>query len=542
MNKSRWSCSGCSRRGASHFRSGLPNQDAIYWTPDPHTPLVMAVSDGHGSPKNFRSEQGSQIAVQVAVDMLLRSYHSFRGDGMLSSDIERWLKQSLAKRLVESWQSAVNAHWQANPFTEAEWARLLKGNSHGARKSIESNPILAYGATLLAVLVTDQFVFCLQLGDGDILSVSVTGETTRPLANDERLMANETTSLCMKNAWEECRVEIVEYELEDFPALILLSTDGYSNSFTSEPDFLKIGSDYLNMIKESGLSQVIEQLPSFLDYASQNGSGDDITLGIIYQNQQDNQIYIDLEDTQLPTQKVAKRKVKKNRNSGRSNLINLTCFAGILLLLVLLSIPFLTTWLEKEKTVSNPPNEISNLRKELLIISNKSLIGYLSQNCSPIPKKIPIKQKESIKDVAIKEIQNIVSEKKDDACINLELELGSEGAKFLFLKNTQQSSAFKDTKSLDKTFDESVRNQTKIKDLIPDKQRGTTDKQSYFYFTSNKSLKGYSYLSSKGWLVTLICPQDQFQDLFKKDLVDGNHYMTDFEAKLDNLIKSNKSS
>jgi hypothetical protein len=153
-----------------------------------------------------------------------------------------------------------------------------------------------------------------------------------------------------------------------------------------------------------------------------------------------------------------------------------------------------------------------------------------------------LKQKESIKDVAIKEIQNIVSKKKDDACINLELELGSEGAKFLFLKNTQQSSAFKDIKSLDKTFKESVRNQTKIKDLIPDEQRGTTDKQSYFYFTSNKSLKGYSYLSSKGWLVTLICPQDQFQDLFKKDLVDGNHYMTDFEAKLDNLIKSNKSS
>ena len=547
MNKSRWSCSGCSRRGASHFRSGLPNQDAIYWTPDPHTPLVMAVSDGHGSPKNFRSEQGSQIAVQVAVDMLLRSYHSFRGDGMLSSDIERWLKQSLAKRLVESWQSAVNAHWQANPFTEAEWARLLKGNSHGARKSIESNPILAYGATLLAVLVTDQFVFCLQLGDGDILSVSVTGETTRPLANDERLMANETTSLCMKNAWEECRVEIVEYELEDFPALILLSTDGYSNSFTSEPDFLKIGSDYLNMIKESDFNQVIEQLPSFLDYASQNGSGDDITLGIIYQNQQDNQIYIDLEETPLKPQKIAKRKVKKNRNSGRSNLIKVVCFVGIILLLGL-SIAFLTTWSEKGKIASNPPNGISSkLLKEFLSIYNKSPIAFSAQNCIPVkrPKEL-IKIDFFIKE--IKEIENSDFRKKDNVCV--ELNLGEESANFFFLKNPKLISEFTEVGTNSQKFIDHVKKQTRFTELKPDRQPGTDSKQSSFYFTTSinnsdnpqrsQLLKGYSYFSSEGWIITLTCSQDNLKDL--KDLCEKDFLNIKDIIQQSSLEKSEKLS
>lgn len=553
MNKSRWSCSGCSRRGASHFRSGLPNQDAIYWTPDPHTPLVMAVSDGHGSPKNFRSEQGSQIAVQVAVDMLLRSYHSFRGDGMLSSDIERWLKQSLAKRLVESWQSAVNAHWQANPFTEAEWARLLKGNSHGARKSIESNPILAYGATLLAVLVTDQFVFCLQLGDGDILSVSVTGETTRPLANDERLMANETTSLCMKNAWEECRVEIVEYELEDFPALILLSTDGYSNSFTSEPDFLKIGSDYLNMIKESGLSQVIEQLPSFLDYASQNGSGDDITLGIIYQNQQDNQIYIDLEETPLKPQKIATRRVKKNRNSGKSKLI---CFVGIFLLLCF-SIAFIAKWFEERKIFS-ALNEVSNgltqkfLKKEEFI-STKNTVVSRSQNCSVVVRPLAIKPQESIKiEVVINEIENIVSENKGAPCIRLQMNSGEENIKLFFSKGTQPNSVVEKFVTDGPAFIAYVKEQTGYSGLQIYKDNQGVDNhksnsnQSYFYFSppinglknsqTPPPLKGYSYFSNKGWIVTLISPQDSFRTLFGKEFVNSDNYIS--STFLESLEKS----
>ena len=547
MNKSRWSCSGCSRRGASHFRSGLPNQDAIYWTPDPHTPLVMAVSDGHGSPKNFRSEQGSQIAVQVAVDMLLRSYHSFRGDGMLSSDIERWLKQSLAKRLVESWQSAVNAHWQANPFTEAEWARLLKGNSHGARKSIESNPILAYGATLLAVLVTDQFVFCLQLGDGDILSVSVTGETTRPLANDERLMANETTSLCMKNAWEECRVEIVEYELEDFPALILLSTDGYSNSFTSEPDFLKIGSDYLNMIKESGLSQVIEQLPSFLDYASQNGSGDDITLGIIYQNQQDNQINIDLENTQSQTQKVAKRKVKKNRNSGKTTMMRFIYFVCIFCFLGL-SITFIVTWLNPltqplsvsptqpiptDRVLPTQPTQIANA------LSNQPISAKPSNPKPKVQNKI---------DVAINEIE--AKGFPNNKNISIKKKLDGEHVQFFFSNDSNKQKipvVIKGDATHDEPFIQYVKAQTEIT-LKPEEPK-TADNQSSFYFTAtsvspdpqvSRQLRGYSYLRSGGWIVTLICPKERFEELCKKDFVDSetNFIKKDFVDRLEKLSNS----
>ena len=65
------------------------------------------------------------------------------------------------------------------------------------------------------------------------------------------------------------------------PSLVLLSTDGYANSFRSDEDFLKIGQDYLEIIREQGISSLAEELPAILTEATQQGSGDDITLAIL---------------------------------------------------------------------------------------------------------------------------------------------------------------------------------------------------------------------------------------------------------------------
>ena len=63
--------------------------------------------------------------------------------------------------------------------------------------------------------------------------------------------------------------------------MILLSTDGYSNSFSDEEGFLQIGQDYFYMVRNAGLMNVAGQLPDFLRQTSERGSGDDISLGIL---------------------------------------------------------------------------------------------------------------------------------------------------------------------------------------------------------------------------------------------------------------------
>jgi serine/threonine protein phosphatase PrpC len=279
--KSTWRVIGKSVRGASHVRSGLPNQDAIRWLPESGTdsPLILAVSDGHGSNKCFRSDVGADFAVRTATT-LLKQLLEGQPDLTNLSAIKRTAEERLPQGLVREWREAVDKHLAENPFTEEEWQRLTEKDGPAVRQTVESNPALAYGATLLTALITDDFVLYLQLGDGEILTVSETREVSRPMPKDERLMANETTSLCGPNAWRDFRIEFQAVSASP-PALILLSTDGYPNSFRDEDGFLKVGADFLDMIRTDGLEKVNSSLESWLAEASQSGSGDDVTVGIV---------------------------------------------------------------------------------------------------------------------------------------------------------------------------------------------------------------------------------------------------------------------
>jgi hypothetical protein len=70
---------------------------------------------------------------------------------------------------------------------------------------------------------------------------------------------------------------------DESPAMILLSTDGYLNSFSSEAGFFQAGTDILQMLaSEDGFDAVNDNLKGWLEEATQMGSGDDCTVAIIY--------------------------------------------------------------------------------------------------------------------------------------------------------------------------------------------------------------------------------------------------------------------
>ncbi|MGH2350063.1 MAG: PP2C family serine/threonine-protein phosphatase, partial [Chloroflexota bacterium] len=277
-----WRAIGASVRGASHHRAGLPNQDALRWLPDDGLgpPLVLAIADGHGSAKCFRSHIGSQLAVETAVEVAT-SFLEGQGVATDFAAIE-----GATEALVRRWQAAAHRHLLAAPFSGAELERLEEQAGSAARQAVEANPLLAYGATLSAVLLAESFILYLQLGDGDVIAVSETGEVSRPLPADERLFAGQTTSLCAPRAWRDVRVGFqtlspAEDAPEKIPALILLSTDGYANSFRDEAGFLQVGSDLLAMIRGEGLDTVAGGLEMWLNEASQLGSGDDVTVAVL---------------------------------------------------------------------------------------------------------------------------------------------------------------------------------------------------------------------------------------------------------------------
>lgn len=274
-----WHIIGETVKGASHERSGQPNQDAIGWflTPDNRLPLIVAVSDGHGGAKYFRSDKGARFAVDAAIETLPQFQES-----LTNFSTSSWLEENLTKSLVNTWRSAVNAHFQNEEFTDEEMSKLEGKEGAASKQIVKDNPILAYGATILVVMITESFITYLQLGDGDILTVSVQGKSKSVFPVYSKHFANETTSLCSSNAWCDFQFRIEKISSSStLPALILLSTDGYKDSFSSNEAFHKVGSDLFEMIHSNKLEEIKSNLPGWLSEASQIGSGDDITLGIL---------------------------------------------------------------------------------------------------------------------------------------------------------------------------------------------------------------------------------------------------------------------
>jgi serine/threonine protein phosphatase PrpC len=280
----RWQIIGDTVPGASHIRAGIPNQDSIVQMRESGrtAPLIVSIADGHGSPKCFRSDKGSQFAVKKAAQIVGEFLGERRGN-FDQAEVETSGKDYLPKEFVKKWRKTVEYHLKNNPFTEEEFKKLEEKSGANARKLIEENPLLAYGTTSLTVAIEEDFVLYLQLGDGDILNVSANSEVTKPLPEDARLLANETTSMCLPKAENDFRFFVQKISNEESPAMILLSTDGYLNSFADEAGFFQAGTDFFAMLgSENGFEGVTENLKSWLEEATRMGSGDDCTVGIIY--------------------------------------------------------------------------------------------------------------------------------------------------------------------------------------------------------------------------------------------------------------------
>jgi serine/threonine protein phosphatase PrpC len=279
-----WRIIGETVPGASHIRAGIPNQDSILQIreSDRTLPLVVAIADGHGSPKCFRSDKGSRFVVKKCVQIVSEFLDELRGK-FDTAEIESKGKDYLPKEIVKEWRKAVETHLKNNPFTEDEFKRLEEKSGANSIKLIEENPLLAYGTTSLTVAIEEDFVLYLQLGDGDILNISASGEVTKSLPEDARLLANETTSMCLPKAEKDFRFFVQKISAEQSPAMILLSTDGYLNSFSSEAGFFQAGTDILAMLgAENGFETVSENLKAWLEEATQMGSGDDSTVAIVF--------------------------------------------------------------------------------------------------------------------------------------------------------------------------------------------------------------------------------------------------------------------
>lgn len=271
-----WQATAASARGASHERSGLPNQDSGRTVLIANgAGAVIAVADGHGDSLHARSDRGSRFAIEAAFDVLTNWIASATG----SEDAIRRSAEQLPEAILESWRGRVTSDLDGNVPGEAETRSL----SSEKIEYIKRSPEVLYGSTLVAAAISNRFVAYIQIGDGDLLIVGQDGLVSRVVPGRDDLPVSRTESLCQADARKRFRVAVEFFSAKPRPQFVMASTDGYVNSYPGDDAaFLKVAADIKRYLEHHGLAWVEQHVESWLKQTTQAGSGDDITLALAW--------------------------------------------------------------------------------------------------------------------------------------------------------------------------------------------------------------------------------------------------------------------
>lgn len=264
-----WSKFGASSRGGAHIRHELPCQDASLCREGTGY-LIAAAADGHGSRKHFRSQIGSELACIVACDCL-ESFVQGLAPGNLPAEVEIEL---LKQNMLLQWRQAVEADaaqriWTIEELLEQK--ELLDEEEYAALIDDRSRWI-PYGTTLAALLVTEYFYLAVQIGDGEVLTISRDGVFSWPMPESEVNHGRFTASMCMANPLPEFH-HCMGREL---PAALLAYTDGVEKAF---PPRSKALVEFLYAVYGVAHAGDVEEVRSALEAVAQlSPVKDDATL------------------------------------------------------------------------------------------------------------------------------------------------------------------------------------------------------------------------------------------------------------------------
>ncbi len=264
---------GESVQGASHIRNGRECQDSLKKLEKDENTVILAVADGHGSDSCPYSKTGSYVAVNVFCKILGDYLETYDGQPEL---LLTFLKREGDTKVAQ----AIDAEWKR---------RILKIHANCKREALsdaEGNKdkeaiYKMYGSTLLGLVITKEFLFAFQLGDGDIVKVSETG--VQNIIEADKILGTETHSLSKAESWKKA-ITFTKKQEEDErqPVMYMLSSDGLANSFKNDDEFKKTCNDYYTLLNEHGAKEVSDHLKTWLSETSELGCGDDITALFAY--------------------------------------------------------------------------------------------------------------------------------------------------------------------------------------------------------------------------------------------------------------------
>ena len=267
--------------GASHLSRDIICQDSSL-AADHEKYSFAAAADGHGSPCYLRTERGSKFAVECAAECVAEFLDGIENAAEVLADVRQReeLFNQLWRSIIARWHDKTEQDFINEPFTEEEYSRIPEKFASYITRYESGEYIGAYGTTLLFAVVTEDYAFGAQIGDGKCVVIDGDSNVFAPIPEDPRCYENVTTSMCQDDAALSARFFYLPKGL--MPAAVFLCTDGVENSYWNEEQLFSFFRGLALTIVENGMEDGVAQLAEFLPAMTKKGSGDDVTCsGII---------------------------------------------------------------------------------------------------------------------------------------------------------------------------------------------------------------------------------------------------------------------
>lgn len=281
--------------GASHIKKGIVCQDFSMSINAADYKLAV-ISDGHGGADYFRSDRGSRFAAEAfcrcvekafgqsgasdeaSDNTFLKNKARNFSDALTACRTDKETEEQMrwfVRSVVMHWNELVENDIAKDPFREEEMTdvsdKMKLRYNNGER--VQS----AYGATLIGVVVTENFWFGVHIGDGKCVAFSKDGEDSEPIPWDDECFLNITTSICDFNASDEFRY----YFGRELPAAVFVGSDGIDDSFGNELNMHNFYRVVISSFADESEEKATQSLSDYLPQLSAQGSADDMSVGCI---------------------------------------------------------------------------------------------------------------------------------------------------------------------------------------------------------------------------------------------------------------------
>lgn len=213
--------------------------------------MICAIADGHSGDFFINSHKGSRFACESAIEVL-KKYENEDKNKIKSLLDNKTLQVEICNK----------------------WRALVQQDMKQSLNMVFKYNYFKYGTTLLIVMIKDDYILFIKLGDGDIL-IKEEDNIKKVLPSYKQ---NIVDCLAEEKAYDKMIFNVIDHKKNI--SNVIVYSDGFENSFVSYKSMVKeINNTLINYNKNIFSKMNLEnEYDKYLSDLSKKGSLDDISI------------------------------------------------------------------------------------------------------------------------------------------------------------------------------------------------------------------------------------------------------------------------